>query len=616
MNVLKERVVDFSLWWISLTHSPHLHSYSFCLLSSSVALILPVVSSGSAAKYARHFIPSYSLFVPLQNTTAEMGATGVCPGTHMCSKTAFCEQTGFQVSGPANLWPLGAGALVNQQTTHRGETHWKGPHRVVFILTFAPRPRVGPFTVETRMIGTSGSYSLHWSQWGHTLSDFRDSNRHMKRRFLRSLGLYKAKDRHWGWVREYLFCFLIWMEPFLTGIIYHFGCLSAQDYITTSLMRITHEESGFNHDDLTTFLKKGGLRWLPKFLQGSIAADVSSTESSWTIYLRDTLKKCQKALLVLHGGVLLFVGTAWLISSCLRSADRTKQGPFLTLLAIHFAWLIGIWSLNKRVQSTPWARNISRGLANHVPTVLTTPHAQDSAATLPAVTDFVKADKMQSRYMWSFIGMLDVAHPGNAAFYETTDHFSYGYSALSHQLQRKLRIDLNRALDGQRVLAQTASSGWAEVSHEDRDLFLHESMLRHTVLAPLLRELSFLLSECRFGFHRGTAMHKSHIPQLLLTTKMGLLTGKKSQRRETSFHPMKLRDEKSTRKSSIDRYLFKRNDVKRIHGLSDLPLDFETSPASKITPTFLSVGDPVEAIFGRDSACTFRSLGRLYFAIN
>jgi hypothetical protein len=59
----------------------------------------PVVPTGSATKYARHFIPSYSLFIPLQNTTGEMGATGICPGTHVCSKATFCEETGFQVSG-------------------------------------------------------------------------------------------------------------------------------------------------------------------------------------------------------------------------------------------------------------------------------------------------------------------------------------------------------------------------------------------------------------------------------------------------------------------------------------------------------------------------------------
>lgn len=40
-------------------------------------LFRAVVPDGNAAKYARSFIPSYSLFVPLQNVTAMMGATGL-----------------------------------------------------------------------------------------------------------------------------------------------------------------------------------------------------------------------------------------------------------------------------------------------------------------------------------------------------------------------------------------------------------------------------------------------------------------------------------------------------------------------------------------------------------
>jgi hypothetical protein len=37
-----------------------------------------VVPSGSAVKFSRSFVPSYSLFVPLQDTTYEMGATRKC----------------------------------------------------------------------------------------------------------------------------------------------------------------------------------------------------------------------------------------------------------------------------------------------------------------------------------------------------------------------------------------------------------------------------------------------------------------------------------------------------------------------------------------------------------
>jgi hypothetical protein len=367
-------------------------------------------------------------------------------------------------------------------------------------------------------------------------------------------------------------------------------------------MRITHDENGFGYDDVTKFLQKGGFWWLPKFLQGSTAVDESLTESAWIVYLRNTLKKCQNALLVLHGCVLLIVATAFFISANRKSNDNTRRRPFLRLLAIHFVWWLGLWSLHQRVQSTAWARNISRGLANHVPKHLS--QALDTATTLPTVTDIMKFDTMQSSYMWSFVRVLDVAHPGNAAFYETTKHFSTGYSGLTNPLQRQLRIDVNRALDGRRVLAQTVSSGWAELSRDDRDLFLHESMLRHIAQWPLLQELSFLLSESRFGFHRGTAMHKTHIPNLLRSTKLDLLTGKQSHTKP-AYSSEHLRCEHSPSVKGIvgGRNLFKRAGVGSIHGLINVKLDFETSPTPDTT--FLSVGDPVEAIFGRDFDCTF-----------
>ena len=35
---------------------------------------------GSQMHFARSFVPMYSLFIPLQDTTAKMGATSACPG--------------------------------------------------------------------------------------------------------------------------------------------------------------------------------------------------------------------------------------------------------------------------------------------------------------------------------------------------------------------------------------------------------------------------------------------------------------------------------------------------------------------------------------------------------
>jgi hypothetical protein len=166
-----------------------------------------VVPPASGVKYARTFVPSYSLFITLQDTTYEMGATHVCPGSHLCSEGCeeICPKHNLPLSGiDGGVWKQGWGALVNQQTTHKGMGHTdsNAMDRVVIIATFAPRPQLQK--LETRMLAQGGSYSLLWSQWGHTLRDF-SSETHatlklwttMKEPWItmRSFGLLKAK----GW---------------------------------------------------------------------------------------------------------------------------------------------------------------------------------------------------------------------------------------------------------------------------------------------------------------------------------------------------------------------------------------------------------------------------------
>lgn len=121
-----------------------------------------IVPDGSPTKYARSFFPSYSLFIPLQDTTYEMGATHLCPGSHLCSSGTrdYCPRYNIPMSGRnrtlGGYWPTGWGALMNQQTTHKGMafTHEGNiTERVVLIPTFAPRPNYKK--LETRQIGKS-----------------------------------------------------------------------------------------------------------------------------------------------------------------------------------------------------------------------------------------------------------------------------------------------------------------------------------------------------------------------------------------------------------------------------------------------------------------------------
>jgi ectoine hydroxylase-related dioxygenase (phytanoyl-CoA dioxygenase family) len=76
-----------------------------------------VTFSGSAALYSRTFFPSYSLIIPLQDTTSSMGATQVCPGTHVCADSGEqrCSREGNAISVADitgdGIWKKGGGRI-------------------------------------------------------------------------------------------------------------------------------------------------------------------------------------------------------------------------------------------------------------------------------------------------------------------------------------------------------------------------------------------------------------------------------------------------------------------------------------------------------------------------
>ena len=114
---------------------------------------------------ARTFLPQYSIFIPLQDTTSEMGATDVCPGSHVCGdddslNEDVCAPNSVRVvttaPGPKSgsnssdaesdsrpLWKAGDALLFDMALNHRGPGHVdpSGPDRVMLILSITSRPR-------------------------------------------------------------------------------------------------------------------------------------------------------------------------------------------------------------------------------------------------------------------------------------------------------------------------------------------------------------------------------------------------------------------------------------------------------------------------------------------
>eukprot|EP00957_Ditylum_brightwellii_P112836 8603105-Ditylum_brightwellii.AAC.1 len=246
-----------------------------------------VMVSSSSRGYATSFAPTYSLFVQLQTTSYLMGPTHFCPGTHLCANEddlEFCTSSCLRSATKEHPLEVGTGVLLNQQILHRGSAHLDpkdGSTRVMFILTFAPRPVYELHHHESRMIGLGGSYSTRFDMWGHTFNDMQYPERNMvfPWNVLKSFGLYKTNGSNWGW-----------------------------DYWTVTCLRIANADTDFTEHDLMRFQAMGGIySFLPTWMQDFYNkvqtaffrnekekeeqdySVVSSHHTDWETYIGDTI---------------------------------------------------------------------------------------------------------------------------------------------------------------------------------------------------------------------------------------------------------------------------------------------------------------------------------------
>ncbi|KAG7363319.1 hypothetical protein IV203_026679 [Nitzschia inconspicua] len=451
-----------------------------------------VVPPGSATKFARSFLPSYSLFVPLQDTTYEMGATHVCPGSHLCSDGAKknCKDHALAVSGPkgsGGVWKMGWGALVNQQTFHKGMgfTQEGAPDRVVLIATFAPRP-IHHRGLETRMIGHGGSYSLLWNQWGHTFYDYfhADTRMTQPQATLRSLGILKSN-----------------------GIT----------YLSSASMRMANEEVGMREDNLEEFLERGGFSFLPESWQGSFGEE--SDVSEFHSFVLGTLKKTEKKLekfnivaLFLYLSIAIFLDTAGRKSSVGFSfLKRTIRLGF-----IYGMLLVISWKVVRTVEESNWAKGIRAGKAYTLPWVEPDENRRE---TLPHRTDILLVPHYASSYMASYSHVIDVAHPGNKLWNDLVKSQADGYVMLPPVLQQSLCTTLLESLTAdRRFLEQGLDRLWYNVTdHKQLTRFCHKEFLKaaNPLRGALSHEIDSLKNELDFGMFRMTGMHITQIRGLL-----------------------------------------------------------------------------------------------------
>jgi len=553
-----------------------------------------VVPDGSAVKFARSFVPSYSLFVPLQDTTYEMGATHVLPGSHLCSDGAgdHGDDYTLAMSGKDGVWSMGSGALLNQQTFHKGMgfTQEGAQDRVVLIATFAPRPnfRNG---VETRMIGQGGSYSLLWDQWGHTFSDYVHADKRMTepQKTLRSLGLIKGN----GWT-----------------------------FVSSLSMRIANEDTEMTSDDLEHFIEKDqGFSFLPQSWQTNI--DEESSISEWHAFLFGLLKKGESELNRIYLVALCaYISGIIILTIAQRTLGLSKKRKetilyvtlriFCQLVTTHGLVVILAWLALIVVEDSNWAKSINARKAYRIPVAdIDNP----PPSTIPYRMDILFAPHYTSDYFASYSRILDFAHPGNAYWKEITNKYSSSYATLSTDLQKRFCDTLiDWVTIERRFLKQDEERFWTLVDDEDElAKFCHRELVIsfNPMLETMLRQIDSLQSETKFGRFRETSMQANIIPKYIQSWDYHLLLSLKNREVEKKSKGIKKQlfatTSEQIQPTSFNRVIYSQVRVGSlsINRFSMLPFQSRSLPPmpSRMEPyegVWLQEGDKAMALFRCD----------------
>jgi len=458
-----------------------------------------VIATASAMQFGRAFGPSYSIFVQLQNTTKEMGATQGCPGTHFCatgSMEKFCDRNGIQLVGKDGYWKAGDGMLMNMNVWHRGHAHIdpEGADRVMLILTFVPRPRTH---AESRQMSQGITFSLRWDMWGHTLYDLADANKRMTQPWatLRALGLYKPQDVDWG-----------------------------IDFVTSGSHRIASEDNGFRPDELEEYLEEGGFELLPKFLHGEIG-----DEDGWEEYYLSTVIRCEdffKKANVIALVAYCILQVIVLIFSLIFTRG-SKATPFrrywwaaIRLLITH-GIIYGLYKAAlSHVDNTQWARDIVAKRRYTNPFIF-----EDLLYDGPSVYPHREDILVETKYKLASLAMYNdfiMAHPGNREWkklLKTTAPLYVSYAGLPKVFREQLSDYMVSIMESQerRFLFQSGQTHWIKMYRDDvldystRQLKIHSNPVLHHVH----RELEFIISELRTGHLREKVMtHYDFLPYL------------------------------------------------------------------------------------------------------
>jgi hypothetical protein len=457
-----------------------------------------VKPDGNGVQFGRTYSHSYSLFIPLQNTTGEMGATDLCPGTHYCANwiDAQCEQRkiGLHEIREEGVWRAGDAVLFNQQVWHRGTEHTdpNSQDRMVFIMSFIGRPS------DTRQLARGTYFHMKWNMWGHTWQDMADAVTSMAHPYniLRCLHLWKPSGRQWGY-----------------------------DLFTSAALRIANNQLGCEPEDLQIFLDVLEKNGFPAWLDGPI--DLHHREA-WGIYFRETITNIFNFLLKVNCVAIAVYSFVVLVAAVrtkneVTSVSRVLFRGFIRLCRTYGSVIGLTLFIVHTIRSSPWAVEISSGktFMRPFPSVDSIwrddPAVSKGPTTVPMRYDVLVGTRLASKTIGAYSRWHDF-HPGNNRFMEYVTNvggimyrsYETGLPTLFHETMIDSAIEMNQRENGRFLQQDYRTGDWILMSESETREYvaLRLRLGANTFLAALKQELEYLIGDYRFGILRGTALSR------------------------------------------------------------------------------------------------------------
>lgn len=466
----------------------------------------------SALTHPRSFVPMYSLFIPFQDTTESMGATSLCPGSHICTRDshmgAICDQFGLAAANTGNEtfsaghevngfqqpppWRTGDGLFMNLDLWHRGPKHYDptpNSERTMLIITFSPRPRPGASGYDHRMLSLGTSYSNRWDMHGFTMSDLAEADKYMKApwTWMRMARFYAGRGRTYGW-----------------------------DYFSVCAQRIANKDMGFDEEDLVAHIERFRKLWW-----GPIVMSNVKFEDQWDKFLPQFISRWVKVTFgaaVIGLALYLVAVLAFSISSIpARKLKFGVLGKSVARLAVMLA-LVGfaVYSAHHHFAASPHVAYVRNGMLDQPSPFLQDRDVKANGDALQGpTTQPIKHDVLFGRryddeeFINSHNKFLDI-HPGNQEWKEMVTLYADRYKAVAKQ-PRMFResivseiTDHVRARHG-RFLMQNHVGDWMILEKKDARYLTEKALLMEGSKAAKAvdKTIANLLAVARFRRNPG-----------------------------------------------------------------------------------------------------------------